>query len=130
MAASIFERIFKKLDQLGVNEFITSEGDYRKSQVSGYMDLSIDKIYQGDNYTLISLQHYFKQNGDLVPDPDMVVKVYDEGSAEAISFQDQFQYLEVYPYPNKVIPKYKKELNAFLNTWLNNLIDQGHSLKQ
>jgi len=32
-------------------------------------------------------------------------------------------YQEVYPKPGKYYPKLKKELNAFLNDWLKNMID-------
>jgi hypothetical protein len=32
-------------------------------------------------------------------------------------------YQEVYPEPGKYYPKLKKELNAFLNDWLKNMID-------
>jgi len=45
--------------------------------------------------------------------------------AEALSYQDQFGYQYVYPEPGKVDIKAKKDLNAFLNKWLTNLINQG-----
>jgi uncharacterized protein YqiB (DUF1249 family) len=38
-------------------------------------------------------------------------------------------FQEVYPEPEKYCPKLKKELNAFLNDWLKNMIEvQGYQL--
>lgn len=37
-------------------------------------------------------------------------------------------YSVVYPEPGKVVPRLKRELNAFLGVWLRNLKAQGHRL--
>jgi uncharacterized protein YqiB (DUF1249 family) len=39
-------------------------------------------------------------------------------------------YHEVYPEPNKVYPRLRKELNSFLGTWLSISKNQGYSLKK
>jgi hypothetical protein len=48
--------------------------------------------------------------------------------AEALTFQNDYLgiYQEVYPEPGKYYPKLKKELNEFLNEWLQNIIESGY----
>jgi len=77
------------------------------------------------------LSHLYEQHGDLVPDPDMEIRVYlddDWPRAEALTYQDTYGYQEVYPEPDKVVPELKKDLNVFLASWLQNCINQGHDL--
>lgn len=130
---STFNRNFQKLVQLGV---INDRGDlmftYGKSMSEGYMDWNVehqcDDVPHGKGFVL-SLTHYYEQNGDLCSDPDMTVAVYPEQKAvEALSFQMAMPpiYQEVYPAPGKVAPALKRELNAFLTQWLDNLVIQGH----
>lgn len=75
-----------------------------------------------------ALSHYYKHSsGDMVPDPDMEVLVrHHNRTVEALTFQDIQRYDEVYPEPGKYRPALKKSLNAFLQTWLLNIIQQGH----
>jgi len=127
---SIYVTIYQKLEKLGVIDFVNSEDDYRKSQVPSFMDLSIDKLSITGSYTDVSLQHYYEVMGDLVPDPDMVVRVYKAGVAKAISYQDSMQYIEVYPGGNSVNKQQECSQNIFLSTWLSNLIHQGHKLNK
>jgi uncharacterized protein YqiB (DUF1249 family) len=49
---------------------------------------------------------------------------------EALTFGQAIPpiYQRVYPEPGKVVPRLKRELNAFLGTWLRNLKAQGHQL--
>jgi uncharacterized protein YqiB (DUF1249 family) len=84
---------------------------------------------------VLSLCHYFLQNGDLCQDPEMVVRAFPPrgdhpGRLEALSFQQTLPpvYSVVYPEPGKVVPRLKRELNAFLGVWLRNLKAQGHRL--
>ncbi|MCG8313805.1 MAG: DUF1249 domain-containing protein [Pseudomonadales bacterium] len=131
---STFNRNFNKLVQLGV---ISQQGDlsftYGKSMADGYMDWNVEHLGDGvpnnNEGFVLSLTHYFEQNGDLCKDPDMVIAVYPKQKAvEALSYQMDIPpiYQEVYPEPGKVIPALKKELNCFLSQWLDNLVAQGH----
>ncbi len=114
---NIHEKIYQKLDRIGVMK--VKEPTHLKS--SGFMDLVIERL--GTNH--YSLTHYYELNGDLVPDPDMEVRVMPEQKiAEALSYQDSFGYRRVYD-GDKIDAKAKKDLNTFLNQWLTNLIDQG-----
>ena len=116
----IYQKIFNKLEKLGV---LTVESNVH-AKSPGFMDLVVERL--GDNH--YSLTHYYEQNGDLCPDPDMEVRVFpDTKMAEALSYQDVYGYRRVY-YDEEVDVKAKKELNSFLDFWLNNLINQGFSI--
>lgn len=59
----------------------------------------------------------------------MAVAVYPaEEKAEALSYQDLYSHTEVYHEVGRADLKAKRSLNSFLNTWLRNLIVQGHSI--
>ena len=132
MRKTIYQTNFDRLVKLD----IVHNGQLRansRSQSGGFMDLVFEKLpyldgFNGQACTAFSIAHYFKQNGDLCQDPEMVVLVYPElQMAEAFSFQQAIPptYQEVYPEPGKFRPRLKKELNGFLRQWLTNCIDQG-----
>jgi hypothetical protein len=92
------------------------------------MDLSIELLEKNPESISISLTHYGEQNGDLMADPDMEIRIYSEyKTIEALSFQNDYIgiYQRVYREPNRVNIRLKEELNQFLNTWLKNLNNQG-----
>jgi len=134
-----YNGIYKKLLQVipGLLKHIEEgkhTGKSKKDPKGGLMDLHFDYLGKDKrgNY-LLALSHYFKQNGDLVPDPDMQIRILPEmEAAEAMTYQDQFGYQEVYPDKGDGIEyvnlKRKKELNRFLNQWLSNIIRQGHQI--
>ncbi len=116
--------IYDRLDKItgGIKEFASKPGNYRKFKSSGFMDLCVECVCEG----IVSLTHYYEQNGDLVPDPDMEIRVYDHGMAEALTFQNCWLYQQVYSSDGKSYrPKLKRELNNFLYFWLCNLEKQG-----
>ena len=114
---NIYEKIYQKLERLGVMKVTGSI--HLKS--TGYMDLVIEKL-EVNHY---SLTHYYEMNGDLVPDPDMEIRILPEQRmADALSYQDLYGYRRVYD-GDKVDAKSKKDLNIFLDHWLSNLIEQG-----
>lgn len=115
--------IYDRLDKItgGIKEFASKPGNYRKFKSSGFMDLCVECVCEG----IVSLTHYYEQNGDLVPDPDMEVRVYDN-SAEALTFQMNNIYQQVYTDDGKrFYPALKRDLNKFLHFWLCNLEKQG-----
>ena len=139
-----YERIFERLERLIPDLTELRPGDARRSESKGFMDLHLDVLNRVDELIQpngshiggelrIALHHSYEQNGDLVPDPDMEIRVHllqRWKKAEALTLQDSFGYREVYPEPNKVDIRAQKELNSFLAQWLKNCIDQGHSLRQ
>jgi hypothetical protein len=112
----------------------------------GYMDLVVEVLppCQETGGQVLSLVHYFLQNGDLCQDPEMTVRLFPPGSpafrqltpstdpkhgrAEALSFQQALPpvYQVVYPRPGLVRPRLRTDLNRFLAQWLRNLEEQGH----
>jgi uncharacterized protein YqiB (DUF1249 family) len=121
----IYQDNYKKLKRLGILDV-----DYIKKRVAGYQDLIVEKIEDNPKYKIISMAHYFEQNGDLMADPEMTVKIYPTGMCEALSYRLDSLQIDEYVYQTvggqeMVNTKRKTELNNFLKTWLNNLIGQG-----
>lgn len=131
-----YHTIYKKLEKIipDLAKHIEQNKRHGKSQLNspGMMDLNFDYVGKDERGHIIALSHYFKQGGDLVADPDMQILVIPEKEmAEALSFQNQFLYQEVYEKENGVTyvrPKLKRDLNSFLNQWLTNAINQGHHI--
>ena len=136
MRKCINEIIYDKLEKLGVTAI---NGDAAKSVIDpdgDMMDLNYDNLGSRDENQRniqsydIALAHNYIQNGDVMADPDMEIRIYPEARyAEALTYQlDGLGIFQrVYPEPGKVYPKLKKDLNQFLNQWLKNCIDQGHT---
>jgi hypothetical protein len=140
MRKLIYQTMFEKLHKIGI---IDQRGypvfkEHVKIVHKPYMDLSVDNlgagtVENGVPVFRISMAHNFVQNGDLMADPDMEIRIYPyAGFVEALTYQQDSLgiYQVVYPEPGKVYPKLKKDLNRFLNQWLSNLIDQGFYLPQ
>jgi len=107
-----------------------SPGDYVKLKSEGFMDLNIDILSSDENIMTFSMAHNFIQNGDVMADPDMEIRLFKQADAiEALTFQNRLGiYQEVYCVVDgnkKVRAKLKMELNRFLRTWLINLKNQG-----
>ena len=115
-------------------------------KATGFMDLVVEPLSpcEQTGATVISMAHYFEQNGDLCQDPEMCVRLFPPGSkaclamtpstdsklgrAETLYFQQAIPpiFKEVYPEPGKFAPRLRRELNTFLGQWLRNLEEQGH----
>lgn len=95
-----------------------------------YMPLSIDLLYHDsqENSTRYAIAHNFIQQGDVMADPDMEIRIYeDTKQAESLTFQQDSLgiYQAVYPIPGQMNLRLKKQLNSFLANWLRNLKEQG-----
>ncbi len=125
MRKNRYETIYTKLEKIGILNIT----EYAKFKSEGFMDLNIDVLEDNENFKRIAIAHNYIQNGDVMADPDMEIKIHKKMKmAEALTYQQDglgiFQ--KVYPEPNMVCPRLKKELNQFLNQWLTNIINQGH----
>ena len=125
-SGDLHQQIYKKL--LVVIPHLDGIAEHGKSVVPGYMDLNLDILRRGKDKTVIALSHYFKQGGDMIADPDMVIAVYpDRAMAEALTYQDCYRYQEVYSDGGRLLDiRAKRDLNKFLSHWLSNLRIQGH----
>ena len=136
MRKLIYQTMFDKLQKIGLLDQNGQPVFKEHVQIvhKPYMNLSVDRLTSEHEGTIrISMAHNFIQNGDLMADPDMEIRIYpDLKAVEALTYQlDSLGiYQVVYPEPGKVFPKRKTELNRFLNQWLTNLIDQGFYLPQ
>src|SRR5690606_2718845 len=137
MNNSIYQCHFNQLIALNICD---EQGNLRpsgKSKSGGDMDLVYEQLPMIDGVNglpnqAISIAHYFEMSGDLCQDPEMVVLVNASGrTAEAYSFQQAMPpiYQEVYDEGNIVDPALKQNLNRFLETWLENLVNQGHGVE-
>jgi hypothetical protein len=131
--SSIYSKLLKVIPNL--IEFLELGVLHGKSKLDSdaMMDLNFDYLNKDkDGNYIIALSHYYKQNGDLVPDPDMQIRVMPEmEAAEALTFQDNMRFQQVYGERDgkqTVNLHLKKDLNSFLNRWLSNLIGQGHKI--
>lgn len=115
---------YQKLTELAgvdIGEWAKRAGRTKKFKAPGFMDLHLESLSD----TSISLTHYFEQNGDLVPDPDMEIRLDPVAkTALAVHFQDQRSYLEVYPDGVEDHRQFRSQ-NSFLTFWLTNIKDQG-----
>jgi len=129
----IYQLNFERLEKLmGQKLFELQAHKSYRLRSGGYMDLVVERLTPCEETgpMELSMTHYYEQNGDLCPDPDMTLKVYRHGMLEALSFQQTSPsvYQVVYPEPGKFYPRLKPSLNNFLGTWLRNLEAQGHRL--
>ncbi len=134
MKNMIYETMYNKLVKLGI---INQDGslkfdEYIKLKSGIFMDLNIDHLSHKDdeNSIVISLAHNFIQNGDVMADPDMEIKIIPSMKmVEALTFQQDSTgtYQQVYLEDGRFYPTLKTDLNNFLNSWLKNLIEQGFS---
>jgi uncharacterized protein YqiB (DUF1249 family) len=124
----IHGKIYQKLLQV-IPDILTIE-ESGKSVVDGFMDLNLDILQRKPDRIIIALSHYYKQNGDMIADPDMEVAVYPQRqTAEALAYQDCYSYRRVYGEDNATIDiSAERDLNQFLSQWLTNLIQQGHRI--
>ena len=130
MLGSIYADNYRRLKELGILDAMSAEHSTH-FKAPGFMDLVIEAIGEytrdGKAYPLLSIAHYYEQNGDLCPDPEMEILLNHEfGYCEAMTMSATYGYFEVYPGENLVNLRNKKELNAFLGQWLKNIKDQGH----
>ena len=135
---SLHERNYRRLEDLMGQPLPDLQiGTVYRLRAEGYMDLVAEVLPRcpETGAMVLSLAHYFEAHGDLCQDPEMVVRVFPPregrpGRLDAHSFQQAIPpiYQVVYPEPGKVIPRWHRELNAFLGTWLRNLKAQGHRL--
>lgn len=127
---NIHETMYRKLTRLLPD--LGSIREHATLKAAGFMDLNVDIIRVELRYQDIAFSHYYKHpSGDMIADPDMEIRVWPHGAVEALSYQDTFGYRRVYHTDGDkhlVDTRAKKELNSFLNTWLSNLLQQGHRI--
>ncbi|NPE30774.1 hypothetical protein HNV12_23035 [Methanococcoides sp. SA1] len=124
-------QVFNKLIKLMKGE------DHLKLDNSNgaFMPINIERHSTGVSFgpikvDIYSLTHYFKQNGDLVSDPDMTFAISQSDSSNIwpFSYQDQYGYQEgIYKDSSgtwKINKKIQHDHATFAGMWLQNIKHQ------
>ena len=105
------------LKSVGIDIFLQGHNSYKLAS-TGYMDLTVETWQEGKN-TMVSMCHYGEQNGDLMADPDVLFKL----EQEIITYREiQMAYTRYYSEDHAEIKDFME------NTWVSNLIMQGHKV--
>jgi hypothetical protein len=117
--------IFRKL-----TEGLKKVGDHQQwNNDSSFIAACVEIIGRTGLGPLVSIAHYYEQNGDLMRDPDVVFVIGADQEVYPISFrQDSLgTYLESAVVENgkwKVRTKMQADLCSFCNQWMRNINDQ------
>ena len=107
-----------------LEEFLKSEDFAIRIKREPFMPLTIER--QGSRVTLT---HYFKQNGDLVPDPDMEFEMIANHTWSPVAIQFATGHyrraMEIREGQQFVNTREIREQIKFFGMWARNLIDQG-----
>lgn len=97
---------------------------YLKVRREPYMDLVIEAFDHPTFGRLVSVAHYFEQNGDLVPDPEVEMTI--DGTPLELR-QVQGRTLCRWEQGGKVYikPRAERDVRSFLAMWGRNLREQG-----
>jgi hypothetical protein len=127
---TVYEMNYERLEKLGLYNLKNIE-DHVRLEKGAMMPLCFELINKNENIVYFSLCFYGEQNGDLMRDPDLVVRVnHSLQFAEVTTYRNDYMgaYQEVYPEPGKYIPRFKKSLNSYLTTFLKDLHREGYKI--
>jgi len=123
------QSIHKKLIKLIPDIATRRSAGKSKLAPDALMDLNLDVLSKQGSIVRIALSHYYKQNGDMIADPDMEIIINTKlMTANAMTYQDSmiFQSAEQDGGINQALVN---DLNVFLDQWLQNCIAQGHKIE-
>jgi len=114
-----------------VLKHMSSEGHAKINNSESFMPLCVQKIMENDRFMTVALTHYYKQNGDLVSDPEMTF-LYCKASKRAypLTFEmggrlhQQAVELGSDLSPVRYAPRMQKDLKNFANSWMKNIKSQ------
>ena len=103
-------------------EIMSKEHNYEKRESETYEPLSLEWIDKDQ----LSVMHTYVSNGDLMYDPDIVLRIdHENQTAAAVSYEQSDMGVYQVCEDN---PLQQREINSFMNTWLTNLERQNHTL--
>jgi len=121
----------KKLNQKSTKVFNTiiekmNGSDYIKIDNSAFMPLVVEKLYDTEVGTFYSFCHYFKQNGDMCQDPEMVFIKTNSGFVYPSMFQQAIPPIyeeSIYQEDGKWMCRksLQKQHADFANLWMENI---------
>ena len=120
VAESIFRKIVKMIPD--------GEDYFKLNNSELFMPLVVERLHTtkvlGIEYTVFSFAHYYEQNGDLVPDPDMTFYCNDTEGIFPATFQNAYRYDEAITGSGNAVTvqvKLMQSLSEFANVWMCNL---------
>jgi hypothetical protein len=108
---------------------LAARGDDRAAKIdtrpSAFMAVHVEQLPSG----ILSVAHYFEQNGDLVPDPEMEFWKGPDGRWYPVSINQQFGAQRAVWFgadgqPERLAPRAQRDLASFAATWLRNIRQQ------
>jgi uncharacterized protein YqiB (DUF1249 family) len=124
---SLYESNFLRLQQL-IPDIDRLDG-YYQSKVAGDCDLHVEIVDRSRYTVTLGLSYFFFEDGERISDPNMIVRVYFDGSlAEAMRYDGEGRHAAF----RRLNRSCRVELdrrwhrNMLLNKWLQYLMDQGH----
>jgi len=124
------ERIVKAAGKW--DDYLSEDHFHMRINNSPYMDLVIESWRCGSHPEDLgarhtSVAHYYEQNGDLIPDPDVVI---DTGTGAPIEISQwcgtcRARWWDEDRGCGVVNPRQDKDIRTFLNVWSRNLKAQG-----
>ena len=123
------KEIYKRLVRVIPNLYSIKESG--KSEAPGFMYFNLDILQRKGDVLRIAISHYYKHpSGDMIADPDMEILVNRKTeTAEPLTYQDAYQYQEVFSEDGSCNTSLQNSLNEFLLIWLRNLYEQGHKIE-
>lgn len=126
-----YELLLKLAPELEQRLF-EGKGVSGRSERTGHRNLYLYLFHRGKSDYFLSIGQYEDQDMD-IPTPEMKIRLDMENrKLEALSFEDDNTYEEIYDNylnPDSHRIKQKKQQNAYLTGWLNELIKQGHKIE-
>lgn len=122
----IMETLTDGLDKPGDNHVFDAH-NYTKKWDGGIMAAHVEHIGYMKNYPMYSVAHYYKQNGDMMRDPDMVFIKHPTGFIPVSFHQDNMGiYQESLWYDDgfRMNPIGQRDHTSFANMWLKNIKEQ------
>ena len=108
---------------LALMPVVLDDDDYATLAAPGFMDLHVEVLFREGSKICIAISHYYTQNSDLIPDPDMELLLDTEAeTVAATSYQDSYVY-------QRIEGRSDASLDRFLGMWLSNLKAQGHVIR-
>jgi hypothetical protein len=120
-AKTILEQLVEGLNELGASKKVDNAA-------GTFMALCVERVEETSLGPVFSLAHYYEQNGDLVPDPDVTVLRAADGEIYPLTYQDTLCYrraVELGPDGGvRVIREYQTDLAHFVDGWMKNIKSQ------
>lgn len=122
-ATAIFRRLIEGLDQPGANRKIDNA-------TGGIMAVSVEVVDRTQYGPIVSVAHYYEQNGDLMADPEMTFLVVSAaGTVVPLTYRQDGLGInqEAARIEGKKLlmnKRLQRDLATFANQWMRNILNQ------